>query len=216
MRGLATTRNDMAYDGLINEDLSIFVEQARPPKLLINKNTSIELDEGFSTSYSIALTTKPRFDVYVNLSYYSTSLLYETPKLDIHPKMVIFKAGEALQWISIEVTAPYTPIYLGENMFSIRHLPSSLDPFYNAGDNGSSSGINETTLPLKLTDVDEVGVCLSSCLLTTQYDFLFVGDEDAVETPYEIIDGSVSNHKTTNMELPFCRLFESKYHEFMT
>ena len=199
MRALATSKNDMAYDGLMNDDLNIFVEQARPPKILLNKNTSIELDEGFSTSYSIALATTPRFDVYVNLSYYSTSPLYKTPKLDMHPQMVLFEAGEALQWISIEITSPYTPMYLGENMFYIRHIPTSLDPFYDVGNNSS---INETTLTLKVTDVDEVGVCLSSCLLTTEYDFLFIGDETAVETPYEIINGSVSDHnddKPTNM-----------------
>jgi hypothetical protein len=152
-------------------------------------NTSVILREGSEKTYKIALATPPTFDVFVNISYISQSK--QTPVLQIEPTVLFFESGKSLQWKSITIRALHSPTYLGNNELLVFHDLNSLDPSY---DNIGRFGSEATHLTIYLKDVDNVGVCLSSCVVSSQFDFIFRGAEKYVETPYETFDGSVSGH----------------------
>ena len=179
---------DKVYDGLINNALTIVVENTAPPELLVESSTA-ELKEGSPVTVRVALSkTSPTEDVTVTVH---PSWIDGLPRdLDIYTTSVVFPAGSTQQWQEITINVPYSPEYYGNAELDLILTSFSDDPLYSST---SGVGLAPESISFVAEDIDTVGVCLSNCAPITKYDFLFAESTiDPVDTPYEVLDDGVS------------------------
>eukprot|EP00873_Tetraselmis_striata_P025523 jgi/Tetstr1/445787/TSEL_033434.t1 len=189
---IASSEVDDAYHGLENNQLSVVVIDPRPPEILASRRLK-STQEGQVVEYQLALATAPSSDVTVTTS---TSWLEGLPKELQGGLNVTFASGEALVWKRVSFVVPYNVTYLGTALLGITHAALSSDRLYNTGMPQAAPALE---VRLSVDDVDQVGVCLKSCLDIDSYDVQFYGTgydgdgDEVVSTPYEIspIDGRV-------------------------
>lgn len=178
---------DVLYDGLENNDLSVYVEDTTPPEILVTTSTTA-LKEGSLMTYQVALSTTPISDVFMSLEASWLSGFPHSVKLS--DETLVFPARKSKSWQAVTLVVPYQSAYLGDSKLAITHTVASADPYYNSS---RSSGAQAKTIQFSVSDLDSVGVCLGNCMEITKYDFLFDGTEaETVATPYEIVSGEAS------------------------
>lgn len=180
---------DPVYSGMAGGRLLVIVESAAPPRVLTTAAASaVLLNEGSQYAFDVALATPPSADVFMTLQHVWLSGLPRD--LVIEPRQLVFRGGESMAWQTVTVKAPHGRSYLSNSTAVVTQAIESEDVFYDAG---SPLGARTVDLRVVVSDADEVGICLSSCMASTEFELLFRGDEQApVETPYEIIGGKVS------------------------